>query len=110
MEMGLAQSTYCRCVKNDNSAAISICTVNQNNVCDNTLATTPCKPSIYTGQNIFTYEQCREECDTVGLVLPKDENALLTAKGTGCGIDAYEVWINPTVNGGVSLLFYIFRL
>ena len=77
------------------------------NVCDNTLATTPCKPSIYTGQNTFTYEQCREECDAVGLVLPKDENALSKAQGTGCGTDAYEVWINPTLNGGVSLFSFL---
>ena len=103
---------YCRCVKNDNSYGISICNTGSHidsdtGPCDDSYKNTACKPSIYTGQNIFTYEQCREECDTVGLVLPKDENALLTAKGTGCGIDAYEVWINPTLNGGVSLFSFL---
>ena len=102
---------YCRCVKTDNSVGISICHSGNGiepttGACDGSYTDTPCKPNIYTGQNIFTYEQCREECDTVGLVLPKNKDALSKATGTGCGSDAYEVWINPTINGGVSLFLF----
>lgn len=42
----------------------------------------------------MTYQQCEQQCQQMGMIVPDSLGSLNAAQGTGCGTDSYQTWIN----------------
>ena len=102
---------HCRCVDGQITKGISICNNgcgNPNKICDTDFGCTEeekkcdqnkctCKPSGLNNngdENIMTFQECTEQCNRIGMIIPTNNDGRETAESTGCGMDSLEIWIN----------------
>ena len=97
----------CRCVTGDSTKGISICVTgcgdpvkacwmgmgcaSDEKSCNGGKCT--CKPSDQH-ENTMTFDECKRQCGRVGMSIPGDDIGVSAARGTGCGTDSEEMWID----------------
>ena len=50
----------------------------------------------------MTFTQCRDQCERVGLVMPKNNAGVQASKNTGCNINGRKMWVDVLGGGSVA--------
>ena len=129
----------CRCTTTDNTMGASVCTgedvfcADHFQKCDTTFGCDDESKTAGTGSNRcnnkcscrphnnvtsdMTFQECREQCHSVGMFIPSTIEGVLATKATGCHTDHREMWVSNAPgwytgcydNGGKYFyLFFIF--